>query len=147
MTDVHRWVQRTEFVISCIKVAAVVRDSWRFTVPMAMAVIERVPERWSDRGKIDEKGRERQSGCSLNCHSARLINALQDSAAPWLRQRTVEIQFRPVTFVLENVMFIKYDWHTSPRLLLQCKQCIQLYYGCELYCYCRGTICLDKRII
>lgn len=75
---------------------------------MAMAVIERVPERWSDRGKIDEKGRERQSGRSRNCHSARLINALLDSAAPRLRQRTVEIQFRPVTFVLENVMFIKY---------------------------------------
>lgn len=76
---------------------------------------------------------ERQSGRSLNCHSARLINAVLDSAAPRLRQRTVEIQFRPVTFVLENVMFIKYDWHTSSTLLLQCKQSIQLYYGCELH--------------
>lgn len=98
---------------------------------MAVAVIERVPGRWSDRAKIDEKRRERPSGRSLNCHSSRLINTVVDSAAPLLRQRTVEIQFRAVTFVSEIVMVIKYDRHTSSRLLvlLQCKQ----YYGCELH--------------
>lgn len=63
---------------------------------MALAVIEWVLGRWSDRWKIDERRRDGPSVRSLNCHSARLITL------EWiaLYHGYMQSRFKPVTFLL-----------------------------------------------